>query len=303
MKVQSKIIVGLGELLWDLLPSGKKIGGAPANFAYHAASLGNQGLIVSQIGDDSLGQEIISDLQKIHLNTSYINIDPAHPTGTVQVEIDAHGQPSYTIIQNVAWDYLEWTDSLEHLATKTDAVCFGTLAQRTPTAHETIQGFLKKTISGSTIRVFDVNLRQHYYSDSLIGECARVADIIKLNQDELPIVAQLLGLKIYADLKDQSREMLDRYGLKLICVTRGAEGSLMVTPAECDEHTGFPVQMADPVGAGDAFTAAMVHHYLRGSNLEQINVAANRLGSWVAGEVGATPSLPRDVVDLVLGGM
>ncbi|HXG67516.1 MAG TPA: carbohydrate kinase, partial [Blastocatellia bacterium] len=273
-------IVGLGELLWDLLPGGRHLGGAPANFAYHASRLGNHGVIASRVGNDCLGVEALERLREQGLTAEYIQVDAAHPTGTVRVRVDEGGQPDFTIAEGAAWDWMEWTPQWEGLAARADAVCFGSLAQRSPRSRETIYQFLAATRK-EALRIFDVNLRQSFYSRDCLDESMKLAGIAKLNDQELPEVARLFGLGC-GSLEERARNLLRAYGLQLVCVTRGARGSMLVSATETAEHAGIPARVTDTVGAGDAFTAALASYYLRGASLAQMNEAANRLGSWVA---------------------
>ena len=286
-------IIGLGEILWDLLPGGKQLGGAPANLACHAAALGEQGIIASRVGNDPLGHEICTRLAAMGLTTRYIQRDPTQPTGTVPVQINAAGQPEFNITPDVAWDKIAWTPEWDALAAKADAVCFGSLAQRSPISHETIHRFLRAT-RPEAIRLFDVNLRQDHYSSSVLDISLRRATIVKLNDTELPRVIQLLGLGMddSEDIESIARRLLCVYELDLVCVTRGAHGSLLVSNDETVTHPGYPAQITDTVGSGDAFAAAVIHHRLRGTPLAAISQAANRLGAYVASQAGATPALP-----------
>ncbi|MDO8301940.1 MAG: carbohydrate kinase [Sedimentisphaerales bacterium] len=292
------IIVGLGELLWDMLPSGKQLGGAPANFAYHTQMLGNQGIIASRVGPDDLGKEILSRLGTLKLKTEYIQTDELTPTGTVTVEVKEKSQPLYTITEEVAWDYLEWTDQWETLAKQAKAVCFGSLAQRTTQSRLTMRRFLRAMTPGA-MRIFDVNLRQMFYSTAIVHDSLLLADIAKLNEQELPQVMRVLGLKS-SNLKANVRTLLETYGLKMVCLTRGHLGCMLANEKQVIEHQGFKVRVADAVGAGDAFTAAMVHHFLKGSSLEKTAQAANRLGSYVASQSGATPQIDKNILNQVL---
>ncbi len=301
LKTRHFTIVGLGEVLWDLLQGGKQLGGAPANFAYQAAALGDRGIVASRIGTDPSGDEICTHLTALGLTTRYLQRDPTRPTGAVHVQVDADGQPDFTIIEDVAWDALAWTPEWAALAAEADAICFGSLAQRTETSCETIHRFLRAS-RPDAVRLFDVNLRQNYYSSDVVDASFRRATIVKLNDAELPRVAQLLGLKVKdgEDDKTITRRLLYAYDLALICVTRGAHGSLLVTDTETVAHPGHPVQVADTVGSGDAFAATVVHHWLRGASLKTISDAANCLGAYVATQIGATPSLPPEVRHQVL---
>jgi fructokinase len=280
-------VVGVGELLWDLFPEGKQLGGAPANFAYMTSLLGDEGLVVSRVGSDALGRSAARRLQRIGLKSSYLQMDPTHRTGTVKVEVDPTGQPTFEIAESVAWDFFQWTTEWHELAEKADAVCFGSLAQRSPRSQATIRAFLQ-AVGPRTVRILDANLRQHFYSKETLDESLRLTDIVKLNQDELAAIAKLLG---HASEPEEraARWLRDTYKLKLVCVTRGAKGSLLVAEKEVSDHPGCQVNVVDTVGAGDAFTAALVYHYLRHGSLTTMNEAANRMGSWVAGQIGATP--------------
>jgi fructokinase len=281
-------VVGLGELLWDLLPSGKQLGGAPANFAYITNLLGDAGIPASRVGEDDLGNEAINRLCGLQVNSAFVQRDPLHPTGTVKVELDAAGQARFEIMQPVAWDFLEWTNEWNPLASQCDALCFGSLAQRSPQSHATILHFVRATRS-EAIRVFDVNLRQDFYSKEVITESMKLASIVKLNHEELPRIMRLLELE-NATVRDAARTLLSSFGLKLVCITRGDAGSLLMSRAEYSEHSGFKVKVADTVGAGDAFTATLVHGYLRQQSLAQINETANLVGAWVASQSGGMPT-------------
>lgn len=281
-------VVGVGELLWDLFPEGKQLGGAPANFAYMTSLLGDEGLVASRIGNDALGRSAARRLQRIGLKSSYLQVDANHPTGTVKVQVDAAGQPTFEIAESVAWDFFQWTTEWNNLAEHTDAVCFGSLAQRSPRSRATIRAFLEAVGQRAT-RVFDVNLRQTFYSRETVEESLELTDIVKLNQDELPVVVKLVG-QPFEDEERAARSLRDNYRLELVCVTRGAMGSLLVSEKETSKHPGCKTRVVDTVGAGDAFTAALVYHYLRRASLATVNEAANRMGSWVASQTGATPA-------------
>ena len=280
-------IVGLGELLWDLLPSGRQLGGAPANFAYFANLLGDRGVVASRVGDDALGREAAGRIRQLGSSTEYLQYDSTHATGTVEVRLDAAGQPQFEIARPVAWDFLQWTPPWKKLAQQADAVCFGSLAQRSSVSRETILQFLRST-QPQALRVFDVNLRAPFYSREVFEAALPLADVIKLNHDELPVLTRMLDIP-FASERSAAEALLHACKAKLVCVTRGSGGSLLLGRKGAAEHPGFRVSVADTVGAGDAFTATLVHHCLRGTSLEEMNEAANRVGAWVATQDGGTP--------------
>src|SRR5436190_777206 len=206
-------VVGIGEVLWDMLPSGKQLGGAPGNFAYMASVLGDEGIVASRIGNDALGQETLDKMKSAGLATEFLQLDPEHPTGTAVVQIDAAGQPKFTITSAVAWDFLEWTPAWRTLAAQADVICFGTLAQRNSQSRDTIRQFLSAARS-TTLRIFDVNLRQNFFSDELLQDSLREAQLVKLNHEELPVVMNLIGLEFVNEEK-AARQLLEVYELKL----------------------------------------------------------------------------------------
>ena len=279
--------VGVGELLWDLLPESKQLGGAPSNFAYISSLLGNRGIVVSRLGNDELGLTARDRCNDLVLDVSHLQFDPEHPTGTVNVKLE-DGHPSFVINRDVAWDYLQWDAGLEHLAREADVVCFGSLAQRSETARTTIQRFVRATRE-SCLRIFDVNLRQSFYNGNILKTGFALATVTKLNNDELPIVLRSVGLPSSDEPRADCRTLIEHFGLELVCYTRGPHGSLLVSREHTAEHPGFRVTVADTVGSGDAFTAAMAHQLRRGASLDQVNEFANRMGSWVASQPGATP--------------
>lgn len=289
MPDRNYITIGLGELLWDMFPGGKQLGGAPANFAYMTSLLGDEGIVASRVGSDALGRSAGRRLERLGLRSAHLQIDRAYPTGTVNVAVDPTGQPTFEIAESVAWDFFDWTPEWRSLAERADAVCFGSLAQRCPQSRATIRAFLDALGLGAT-RIFDVNLRQSFYNAEILSESAKLAQIMKVNNDELPIVAKLLAIPFIYDEMRAAHWLRDTFALKLVCITRGAKGSLVVSKDETSEHPGLRVHVADTVGAGDAFTAALVYHYLRGASVTTLNEAANRMGAWVASEVGATPA-------------
>ena len=278
-----KVIVGIGEILWDMLPSGKALGGAPANFAYHAGRLGAEGWTVSAVGDDALGHEIMDLVSEKKLHTLIAVTDK--PTGTVQVELDAAGVPSYNIMEDVAWDNIPFTAQMEDLAKRADAVCFGSLVQRMA-SRDSVLRFVK-AMRADALKVFDINLRQHYYSKEVIEESLRLSDILKINDEEIRTVSDMFGLG--ADDAAACRALISAYGLKLVILTKGAAGSEVITPDEVIPQSVGHVDVVDTVGAGDAFTAAFTVAYLRGDSLADAQRLATETASYVCSRKGAMP--------------
>ena len=281
--MKKKVIVGIGEILWDMLPTGKALGGAPANFAYHAQRLGEEGWAVSAIGKDPLGAEIMDIVKEKNLHNIIAVTDK--PTGTVQVSLDDKGIPSYNIMEDVAWDNIPFTPDMESLASRADAVCFGSLVQRMG-SRDSVLRFLKAT-RPEALRVFDINLRQHYYSPELIDESLKISDILKINDEEIRVVARLFGLE--GDNTAVCRALIDRYGLKLVILTKGADGSEVITADETIPQKVGKVKVVDTVGAGDSFTAAFVVAYLRGDSLADAQRLANETAVYVCSCKGAMP--------------
>jgi len=281
--MKKKVIVGIGEILWDMLPTGKALGGAPANFAYHAGRLGEEGWAVSAIGDDPLGHEILDIVEGKKLNNLIAVTDM--PTGTVQVTLDDKGVPSYNIMEDVAWDNIPFTPEMESLARRADAVCFGSLVQRMG-SRDSVMKFLRAT-SPEALRVFDINLRQHYYSSEVIDASLKLSNILKINDEEIRIVADMFGLG--ADDTVACRSLAERYGLKLVILTKGAKGSEVITATESIPQEVGKVDVVDTVGAGDSFTAAFVVAYLRGTSLGEAQRLANERAAYVCSRKGAMP--------------
>jgi len=300
MNAQPKVIVGLGELLWDLLPEGKQLGGAPANFSVMSARLGNRAVIASRLGNDALGREARSYLATLPADLDSLQEDARHPTGSVGVTLTA-GQAEYVIHEPVAWDFLELTPQWKQLAAEADAVCFGTLAQRQPVSRKTIHTFLAATRK-ECVRVFDVNLRKPYYTRGVLEDSLAKATILKLNDAEMPQVLSLLKLDggdaavelDPASLRKGAHALLHEFPIQLVCITMGGSGSLLVTRESVDQHPGISIKVADTIGAGDAFTAALTSYYLQGAPLPVLNEAGNRWGSWVASQAGAMPALSEE---------
>ena len=291
------VIVGLGEILWDMLPSGKALGGAPANFAYHAQELGGCSVVVSCVGNDELGREIISSLENLDMTSELLSVDKVHPTGVVSVTINKEMKPSYRIQEEVAWDYIPDTPLLRQLASKSDAVCFGTVAQRLHLSRMTIQTFLR-LMEHDSIRVFDINLRQNFYSYEVIKTSLDMANVLKLNENELYVVKKIL--KLNGNEKKILNELSRKYNLRLIALTKGIEGSILYSEGKISQHEGYRVEMGDTVGAGDAFVAALVTGLLRGYELDDLNNKANRVASYICSKHGATPSLTNEIRQLFI---
>ena len=289
----SFVVVGIGELLWDMLPAGKQLGGAPANFAYHARAMGTDAIVVSCVGDDALGREILNRLGALGLDRRYVAVHPSAPTGTVEVRLDDKGVPDFIIRRDVAWDCIPMSEGMVELARRADAVCFGSLAQRGEVSRRTIGEFLKATGEGC-LRVFDINLRQTFFSKEVVEESLGAADVLKLNDAELPVVARLLGL---AESEREAMEgLMGRYGLRMVALTRGGEGSRLYVPGKVFEHPGYRAEVVDTVGAGDAFTAALTVGLLRGEEPGRINERANRLASFVCSKSGGTPEIAAEMM-------
>ncbi len=278
-----KIIVGIGEILWDMLPSGKALGGAPANFAYHAGRLGEEGWAVSAVGDDALGREILDLVASKGLHSMIAVTDK--PTGTVQVELDDRGVPAYNIMEDVAWDNIPFTPEMEELAKRADAVCFGSLVQRM-NSRSSVMRFIR-AMRPDALKVFDINLRQHYYSCEVIVESLMLADILKINDEEIRIVAGMLGLS--DDAVTACRELIGSFGLRLVILTKGPEGSEVITADKVIPQGVDDVEIVDTVGAGDSFTAAFTVAYLRGDTLAEAQRLASATASYVCSRKGAMP--------------
>lgn len=297
--MEPRLILGIGELLWDLLPEGPRLGGAPANFTVMAGRLGSHAAILSRIGRDDLGRKAVEILDPLPVNTEFLQVDRVHETGRVTVVLN-DGQPEYTIHEPAAWDFLELSDEWIRLAERADAICFGSLAQRSLESRQTIQT-LAAQAKAHCMRVFDVNLRAPFYSSEVVQESLELATVMKMNDAEVPLVLGLLGLQAFdpenpAALRMGAEKLLEEFPtLKMVAVTRGGAGSLLVTRDAWHEHPGVEVKVADTIGAGDAFTAAMTNYMLRDADLATLNEAGNRWGSWVASRAGAMPELNAQV--------
>lgn len=285
-----RYVVGLGEVLWDVLPEGKKLGGAPANFAYHAGQfLGMDNTIaVSALGDDPLAEETVEALKQHQLN--YLLPRVPYPTGTVQVTLDGQGIPSYEIKENVAWDNIPFNDDIADIARNCQAVCFGSLAQRNSVSRTTIHQFLDATPS-NCLKVFDINLRQHFYNKEIIQDSIRHCNILKINDEELELVGQLFG---YPDLDFENKcwLILGKYNLDMLVLTCGTNGSYVFTPGNVSFQSTPKVQVADTVGAGDSFTGSFVASILKGKNVAEAHGIAVQVSAYVCTQNGAIPPLP-----------
>ena len=284
------IVVGMGEALWDMLPEGKKIGGAPANFAYHVSQFGLSSCVVSAIGDDSLGKEIIENFASKGLNHHIAQVP--YPTGTVQVDIDQAGIPQYEIKENVAWDNIPYTAHLEALAENTKAVCFGSLAQRSVVSRSTINRFLDAMPqTDDTLIVFDINLRQGFYNKEILCNSMKRCNILKINDEELILVSRMFGYP-GIDLQDKCWILLGKYNLKMLILTCGINGSYVFTPGHVSFQPTPQVEVADTVGAGDSFTAAFIASLLKGKSVTEAHHLAVQTSAYVCTQNGAMPLLP-----------
>ena len=283
--MEKHVIIGIGELLWDMLPAGKQIGGAPCNFAYHAQQLGAKGKVVSAIGNDTLGDEILAALSEKKIDTQFI-LRNEYPTGTVDITLDNHGIPAYAIQENVAWDFIEFTETLLETLKKADAVCFGSLAQRSAVSRKTISKLLE-ACPAECLKVFDINIRQHFYRSEIIEKSLQLSNILKLNEEELPVVCRLFGLE--GDRQEQLHQLLRRFNLNLIAYTLGSQGSYLITPKEESYLPTPKVTVKDSVGAGDSFTAALLTGLLQQKPLPEIHQTAVTTAAFVCTKHGAMP--------------
>lgn len=286
----NEIIVGMGEALWDCLPEGKKIGGAPANFAYHVSQFGFDSRVVSAVGQDANGKEILEVFKQKKLKSAIEQVPYA--TGTVQVTLDAVGVPQYEIKEGVAWDNIPFTDELRNLALRTRAVCFGSLAQRSVVSRSTINRFLDTMpdIEGQ-LKIFDINLRQNFYTKDVLCESMRRCNILKINDEELVTISRIFGYP-GIDLQDKCWILLAKYNLKMLILTCGTNGSYVFTPGEISFQKTPKVPVADTVGAGDSFTAAFTASILSGMSIPEAHKLAVEVSAYVCTQSGAMPELP-----------
>ena len=290
------IVVGMGEALWDVLPDGKKIGGAPANFAYHVSQFGLPSRVVSAVGNDPLGREIVENFTSKGLN--HLIEEVPYPTGTVQIEIDPAGVPQYDIKENVAWDNIPYTARLEALAGQTRAVCFGSLAQRNVVSRDTINRFLDAMPqTADSLVVFDVNLRQGFYTKEILCNSMKRCNILKINDEELVTVSRMFGYP-GIDLQDKCWILLGKYNLRMLILTCGINGSYVFTPGNVLFQPTPQLEVADTVGAGDSFTAAFIASLLKGKSVTEAHALAVRTSAFVCTRKGAMPELPPDLRSL-----
>jgi fructokinase len=284
------VVLGLGEALWDVLPDAAHFGGAPANVALHAAALGAESWLVSAVGQDARGDAALARLDGAGVRCDTVARLADHPTGVVRVTLDAAGHPVYDIATESAWDYVPWSVAVQQVAERADAVAFGSLAQRSPTSRATIRRAVATTRRASW-RLFDVNLRQRYYDADVLAASMELANAVKLNEEELPLVSQLCGVADGPPLH-QLRALCDRFALRLAALTRGPCGAVLVTPSAVCESTAPPTVVADTVGAGDAFTATLLIGILAGRALDEVSRRANAVAAYVCSQPGATPPIP-----------
>ncbi|MFA5863595.1 MAG: carbohydrate kinase [Phycisphaerae bacterium] len=277
-------ILGIGEVLWDIFPNGKYLGGAPVNFVYHCRQMGLDAYPVSRVGSDELGTELLGEMTTKGIPTDFIQIDPDHPSGTVRVEMTGE-KHRFIIMEPAAWDFIEGDDKVMSAVRRAEAVCFGTLGQRNTASQSAIMAMLYEC---QGLVVFDINLRQKFFSREVIEDSLEFSHVLKLNDDEIMVIKELLGLSGQG-IAEIAREILGEYGLDLVCVTRGAQGAILVSEKRVVEQPGTAVGIADTVGCGDAVTAVLVHGLVCKKELEVIARDACRVGEFVAGQAGATP--------------
>ena len=293
------MILGIGELLWDLLPSGPRLGGAPANFASHASALGAETAVISRVGDDDDGRKLLTALQELGVSTEGVTMDPEHPTGTVEVSLGKDGQPEFTIHENVAWDHLCVTPGLLEMASSADAVCFGSLGQRNAESRNAIRELVAAT-PGHALLVFDANLRQRFFTREILMDSLALSNVFKLSDSELPVIAGLLD--IGGDVRQQLESIRTSYQLRAVVYTRGADGSILTDGETWCDNPGIVTEVKDTVGAGDSFTCAVTMGMLAGWPLEWISETATEIAAYVCSQHGAVPQLPGHLRQRFLSG-
>lgn len=287
-----QIVVGLGEALWDCLPNGCKLGGAPANFAYHASQFGFEAYAISAVGNDALGDRTLAELKKRHLNCIIPRV--GFPTGTVQVQLDAEGVPTYDIKQDVAWDNITFTPEMAQLAQKCACVCFGSLAQRNNVSRTTIHQFIKHTPRGC-LKIFDINLRQNFYTKDIIKDSLKACNILKINDEELITIARIFSYP-GLDIENKCYLILGKYNLKMLVLTCGTNGSYIFTPGEKSYQPTPKVKVDDTVGAGDSFTGSFAAALLAGKPVAEAHRLAVEVSAYVCTQPGAMPKLPESLI-------
>lgn len=286
-------IVGIGDILWDCLPDGRKIGGAPANFAYYTKQFGYDSMVVSAVGDDTLGMEIRGVLDKAGLE--YILDVPGYPTGTVEIDLDENGIPSYDIKENVAYDFIPFTPELEELARKCNVACFGSMTQRNPVSRNTIRRFLETMPqSEETYKVFDINLRQHFYDKEIIAESLRLCNVFKINDEELAVVSDMFGYE-GESYREVCRKIISDWNLKYLILTCGTNGSYIFTENESSFMQTPVVNVADTVGAGDSFISAFMASILRDKDIRTAHELAVKVSAYICTQYGAMLDLPKEM--------
>ena len=286
--MENKYVVGLGEALWDVLPEGKKLGGAPSNFAFHAGQFGLNSIAVSALGEDQLAEETVQQLEEKKLN--YCMPRVPYPTGTVQVALDEEGVPTYDIKENVAWDNIPFTDEVKHVAENTRAVCWGSLAQRNATSRETIYSFLDTT-PNDCMKIFDINLRQNFYTKEVICESLKRCNVLKINDEELVTIGRMFGYP-GLDIENKCWLILGKYNLDMLVLTCGVNGSYVFTPGAMSFQETPKVEVADTVGAGDSFTGTFCAAILAGLPVAEAHRHAVEVSAFVCTQNGAMPQVP-----------
>ena len=287
-----RYIVGLGEALWDVLPEGKKLGGAPANFAYHAGQFGLDSIAISALGEDALAEETIDALKEHNLN--YLMPRVPYPTGTVQVTLTGDGIPTYDIKENVAWDNIPFDEDIQQIARNCRAVCFGSLAQRNVVSRETIHKFLDAT-PADCVKIFDINLRQQFYSQEIIKESLMRCNVLKINDEELVLIGRMFGYP-GLDIENKCWLILGKYNLDMLVLTCGTNGSYVFTPGQMSFQETPKVEVADTVGAGDSFTGSFCAAILSGKSVSEAHKKAVQVSAYVCTQNGAMPTLPPELL-------
>jgi len=286
-----RLVVGLGEVLWDMLPEGRKIGGAPVNFAYHAGQFGIDTMAVSAIGNDKLGEDTIAEMNGKHLNHIFPSVP--YPTGSVQVKLDEKGVPAYDIKENVAWDNIPFTNEIESVARNCQAVCFGSLAQRNAVSRNTIRKFIESTPSGC-IRIFDINLRQNFYTSNVIHDSLELCNILKINDEEIMLVSRMFNYDS-SNIENVCRTIMEDFSLEMVILTCGTKGSYIFTKGGVSFMPTPKVNVADTVGAGDSFTGSFCAAILRGLPVAEAHKKAVEVSAYVCTQNGAMPEIPESM--------